>query len=103
MPAEKEKSQLMVEILQEFAPYMDQSANLFREMGVLITNFGTLVESFHDLPDEKKIAFMEFIRHFNNYIEHASNNYTELNKFYGFIAEKTTVIIADYKALMGLD
>ena len=103
MSAEREKSMLMVEILEKFAPYMDKSTDQFREMGALITNFGTMIESFSDLPDDKKTELMNFIRMFNSYIELASTNYATLNNFYGYMASKTNDIISDYKTSMGME
>jgi hypothetical protein len=103
MSAEREKSMLMVEILEQFAPYMDKSTGLFKEMGFLISNLGSMIESFSELPDDKKMELMNFITTFNSYIEHASQNYTELNSFYSYLATKTNNIIADYKASMGME
>ena len=69
----------------------------------MISNFGSMIESFSDLPDDKKMELMNFIALFNHYIEHASDNYKELNGFYSYMATRTNNIIADYKASMGMD
>lgn len=103
MLAQKEKTLLMVQILEKFAPYMDRSTDLFKEMGATISSFGTLVESMSDLPEDKKTEFVAFIKTFNTYIEGASNNYTELSNFYSFLAGTTNNIIAEYKAAMGIE
>lgn len=103
MIAEKEKAQLIVEILEKFAPYMDKSTDQFKEMGILITSFGELIDSFSELPDEKKTIFMGFIRMFNNYIELASANYSDLREFYSYMAQTTNSIIADYKNSIGIE
>ena len=103
MIAQKEKAQLVVDVLEKFAPYMDQSTDLFQKMGVLITHFGSLVESFAELPDDKKLEFMNFIRTFNTYIEHASTNYSDLRNFYSYMTRTTNVVIQEYKAAIGVD
>lgn len=103
MAAEKEKSMLMVEMLEKFAPYMDRSTDLFREMGLMITAFGSLVESLsEELAADKKVQVMDFIKQFNSYIEHSSETYQQLNDFYAFMAGKTNEIINEYKNLMGM-
>lgn len=103
MIAEKEKAQLMVDILDKFAPYMDKSTDLFHSMGGMISSFGALVESFSDLPEEKRAAFMGFIRVFNQYIELNTANYNDLRGFYSFMTSSTNVIIAQYKAAIGAE
>ena len=103
MIAEKEKAQLVVQVLEKFAPHMDSSTELFQKMGLLITNFGSLLESFSDLPDEKKLELMNFIKYFNAYIEHASTNYNELRGFYSFMTQTTNTIIAEFKTAIGAE
>ena len=103
MIAEKEKAQLVVEVLGKFAPYMDNSTELFQNMGGLISKFGTLVESFAELPDEKKREFMEFIQFFNGYIEQAATNYNDLRGFYSFMTVTANTIIAEYRAAIGVE
>ena len=103
MVIEREKAVLMTALLEKFAPYMDKSTAQFQQMGNLITNFGTLVESLSDMPDDKKREFMKFIHLFNEYIGTASTNYTELGGFYAYLADTTSHILLDYKKAMGLD
>lgn len=103
MIAEKEKAQLIVEVLEKFAPYMDNATDQFQQMGGVITNFGTLIESLAELPDEKKMPLMTFIRLFNIYIEKATANHNELRGFYSFMTSTTNTIIAEYKAAIGVE
>lgn len=103
MIAEMEKAQLMVQILDKFAPYMDQSTDLFHNMGGMISSFGALVESFSDLPEEKRTAFMSFIRVFNQYIEQNAANYNDLRGFYSYMTSSTNIIIAEYRAAIGAE
>ncbi len=102
MIAEKEKAQLAVEVIEKFAPYMDHSTEQFHIMGLMITQFGTLIESFADLPDDKKKEFMAFIKVFNDYIETASGNHNELRSFYSFMTQTTNTLIAEFKIAIGV-
>jgi hypothetical protein len=103
MIAEKEKAHLCVQVLEKFAPYMDNSTDLFKKMGEMISNFGLLVESFSELPEDKKKEFMNFIRVFNNYIEHASSNYNDLRGFYSFMTVTTNTSIAEFRTAIGAE
>lgn len=102
MIAEKEKAQLAVQVIEKFAPYMDHSTEQFHMMGLMITQFGSLVESFADLPEEKKKAFMVFIKVFNDYIETASANHNELRSYYSFMTQTTNTLIAEFKMAIGV-
>ena len=102
MIAEKEKAQLAVEVIEKFAPYMDHSTEQFHIMGLMITQFGSLIESFADLAEEKKREFMAFIKVFNDYIETASNNHNELRSFYSFMTLTTNTLIAEFKMAIGV-
>ena len=103
MIAEKEKAQLIVEVMQRFAPHMDDSTDLFQKMGGMISNFGQMVESFSDLPEDKKAAFIDFIRLFNNYIEHAGANFNNLRDFYSYMTQTTNTLIHQYKLAIGVE
>ena len=103
MIVEQQKAQLVVEVLEKFAPYMDDATALYTKMGAMITHFGQLVESFSELPEHNKIELMQFIKLFNNYIEHASSNHADLHKFYSYMASTTNGIIADYKHAIGME
>ena len=103
MIASKEKANLIVEIMGKFAPYMDKSTDQYQDMGTMITGFGMLVESFSDLPEDKKPAFINFIRQFNQYIEQASANYAELRNFYSFMVVSTNELITEYKNAIGME
>ncbi len=103
MIAEKEKAHLCVQIIEKFAPHMDDSTDLFKQMGEMITGFGLLVESFSELPEDKKIIFMNFIRLFNNYIEHASTNYNDLRGFYSFMTVTTNTSISAFRTAIGVE
>ena len=102
MIGEKEKAQLAVQVIEKFAPYMDHSTEQFHIMGLMITQFGSLVESFADLPEEKKKEFMSFIKVFNEYIETASNNQAQLRDFYSFMTQTTNTLIAEFKIAIGI-
>lgn len=97
----KEKAQLSVEILEKFAPYMDNSTELFQKMGIMISNFGVLVESFSELPEDKKREFMKFIGLFQNYIESATSNFNDLRGFYSYMTQKTNLMITEFKLAIG--
>ncbi|MEO6668430.1 MAG: hypothetical protein ABIN36_03070 [Ferruginibacter sp.] len=99
----KEKAQLSVEVLEKFAPYMDSSTDLFQKMGVMISNFGVLVESFSELPDEQKKEFMQFIGLFQNYIETATSNYNDLRGFYSYMTQTTNSLITEFKQAIGVE
>jgi hypothetical protein len=103
MIAEKEKAQLAVEIMEKFAPYMDNSAEQYHKMGLMISQFGLLVESLSELPEEKKKIFLDYIRVFNSYIEHAGANYNDLRNFYSFMTLTTNTLISQFKNAMGIE
>ena len=103
MIAEKEKAHLSVQIIERFAPYMDNSTEQFHKMGLMISNFGLLVESFSELPEDKKAEFMTFIKLFNNYIAHASRNFADLRDFYSFMTLTTNTLIAEFKTAIGVE
>ena len=99
----KEKAQLSVEIMEKFAPHMDDSTQLFQKMGEMITNFGVLIESFPEIHGEKKIAFLNFINSFKVYIEGATSNYNDLRAFYSFMTLTTNTLIAEFKEAIGVE
>ena len=99
----KEKAQLSVEVLEKFAPYMDNSTELFQKMGIMISNFGELVESFSELPEEQKKEFMKFIALFQDYIDNATSNYNGLRGFYSYMTQTTNLMIAEFKLAIGVE
>jgi hypothetical protein len=99
----KEKAQLSVEVLEKFAPYMDSSTELFQKMGIMISNFGILVESFSELPEEQKKEFMKFIGLFQSYIDNATSNYNDLRGFYSYMTETTNLAITEFKLAIGVE
>lgn len=101
--AAKEKAHLSVEVLEKFAPYMDNSTDLFHKMGGMITNFGVLVESFSELPEEQKKEFMRFIAVFQDYIDKATSNYNDLRGFYSYMTLTTNTLIEEFKLAIGFE
>lgn len=101
--AAKEKVNLAVGILDQFAPYMDKSTNLFQQMGGMISIFGHLMESVADMPEEQRRSFMPFVQSFNTYIENATTNYNDLRQFYSFMALTTNQLISEFKVSIGME
>ncbi|MFT3910134.1 MAG: hypothetical protein QM737_11955 [Ferruginibacter sp.] len=101
--AAKEKAHLSVEVLDKFAPYMDNSTELFQKMGGMISNFGVLVESFSELPEEQKKEFIKFITVFQDYIDSATSNYNDLRGFYSYMTQTTNMLIEEFKMAIGFE
>ncbi len=100
--AAKERANLSVEILNQFAPYMDHSTNLFKQMGELVSGFGKLMESVSEMPEPQRRDFMPFVQSLNSYVEGATGNFNELRQFYSFLTVTTNQSIADLKASIGM-
>lgn len=101
--AAKERANLSVEIMNQFAPYMDHSTRVFQQMGEMITGFGKLIEAVSDMPENQRREFMSFVQSLNSYIEAATANHNELRQFYAFLTITTNQIIQEFKASIGMD
>jgi len=99
----KEKVNLIVEVLNKFAPYMDNSTDLFQKMGGMISSFGKLMESVADMPEHERRDFMPFVQSFNNYIENATVNYNSLREFYSYMSLTTNQLMTEFKESIGIN
>lgn len=101
--AAKERANLSVYILNNFAPYMDHSAKVFQQMGDMINGFGKLMEAVSEMPEQERKAFMPFVQSLNNYVEAATANHNELRKFYSFMTITTNQLIEEFKSSIGMN
>jgi hypothetical protein len=102
MQLEKEKAHLAMEILEKFAPVMDDSTDLFNKIAVLIEDFRSFIESFSNLDEISKTKLTHFTELFTAYINSNTANYLNLNEFKEFIGNKTTTLIDEYKIAAGM-
>jgi len=94
----KAKAHLANDILQKFAPVMDNSESTFNKMNKAIEDFNLLDKDFFNcLPEDKKIYFMNFMRSFTEYISENTQNQQNFNEFYDFIKNTTETLINDYQ------
>lgn len=103
MQIEKAKAHLSVEIQERFAPYMDNSTELFKKMGTVIEHFRTLVDSLSVVEGENKVQFMSFMSLFTEYIELNTNNYEEVQQFYSYLTTQSNSLVTDYKIAAGVE
>jgi|GEM_PF-3561650 len=98
----KEKVNLIVEVLNKFAPYMDNSTDLFQKMGSMISSFGKLMEAVAEMPEQERKDFMPFVQSFNSYIEDATTNYNDLRAFYSYMSLTTNQLMLEFKESIGV-
>ena len=98
MHTEKAKAHLSVEILEHFAPYMDNTTNLFQQMGTVLSTYTALIESLDDIDEERKTTLVPFMRSFNEHIQSFTTNFGELKKHHIYLSQLTQHLIEEYKA-----
>jgi len=97
MQTEKAKAHLSVEILERFAPYMDDTTVLFQQLGTVLSTYTALVESMENVDEEQKTKLVPFMRAFNEHIQGFTNNFGELKKHHIYLSQTTQRLIDEYK------